>query len=545
MAISNTGYRDANAYYGGRYNPMNIYGQGRQNSEVISMYNPQAESQFLQATAAAQERFDKASLAASQSLATIGGLDTYDAPELQKRLKSTQDKINKLVQDKYSGDYGAASNEIVNIIGAERAHPFYKFNKQKLEANKAFEEQKQKLGANFMSTSNPRDISFKDWQSGKSFDYTAINRADIVNNSAAMFKSIANELRSNPEFRSTTNGKFLERVLQYGFKDTAEARRYLTEDPIGRNMVKDLKASMPALAELDQDAVMDAIMQGSYAGIGQSRFETRVDPDYLNPAQQLNYQIALDKLKGGTGNNIIPATGLVKLQEKLADTQMAADMKSKLFTDIFAKGVSGITSYEDIKAKYNKAKRHEKRSGGVPISVSPGVSIGERVKGVQLTEEEKNVISAYETIEQKFNELVSDPESHDYALQTFNLTPLAAYTGKGQREIKELVTTLNTEIGNILDSEKVQGVGSKSKGILKDYNINSRITNITAVDTEEGPKYILNLTAENKAKERKELQIEINDKDINKLVSRNLLGISKEMGGTSFSQFYNYYWPAK
>ena len=289
MAISNTGYRDANAYYGGRYNPMNIYGQGRQNSEVISMYNPQAESQFLQATAAAQERFDKASLAASQSLATIGGLDTYDAPELQKRLKSTQDKINKLVQDKYSGDYGAASNEIVNIIGAERAHPFYKFNKQKLEASKAFEEQKQKLGANFMSTSNPRNVSFKDWQSGKSFDYTAINRADIVNNSAAMFKSIANELRSNPEFRSTTNGKFLERVLQYGFKNTAEARRYLTEDPIGRNMVKDLKASMPALAELDQDAVMDAIMQGSYAGIGQSRFETRVDPDYLNPFEQAKF----------------------------------------------------------------------------------------------------------------------------------------------------------------------------------------------------------------------------------------------------------------
>lgn len=536
-------YRSANAYYGGQYSPMNIYGGNRQSSEIISMYNPESEAQFLQATTAHQQRFDAASLASAQALSTIGGMDTYDAPELEKRLKATQDKINKLVQDKYSGDYGAASNEIANIIGAERANPFYKFNQQKLAAMKTHQEDQRRIGAGFMSTGSPMDVSFKDWQEGTDFSYTPIDRQDIVDNSAAMFKSIANQLMSDPKFMSTTDGKFLERKLEWGFKNIDDARDYLLNNQTGQAMVQELMSSMPELAKLDQGAVMDAIIQGAGAGIGKSTFETRVNPDYMDALEKARFAALTTPPEG---SDIIPTTGLVKLQGGLSGTQMEKDIKTGIFNRLSQEDSTfKDKSYEEIAKKYPKADRLRRRQQGISMTVSPGVPIGERIEGKRFTQEDKDVIRLYEAVKQEFEKVLQDPEGTGYALQTFNLTPLAVYTGKGQKEVQTLVKTLNTEVNKNLPTEKIQGVSSQSRKLLKDYNQNADITNITAIDTPEGPKYILNLTAANKEGAREELQVEVADISLNKLITNNLLGISKNVGTTSFSDFYNYYWPAE
>jgi len=418
MATQDTGYRNANAYYGGQYNPVNIYGN-RSQQEPISMYNPQAEAQFLQATQMAQERFDKASMAASQSLATIGGMDTYDAPELQQRLKSTQDKINKLVQDKYNGDYGAASNEIVNIIGAERTNPFYKFNQQKLAAAKTFQEDKRRIGAGFMSANDPMSVSFKDWQEGEDFSYSPIDREDIVNNSASMFKSIANQLMSDPNFRSTNQGKFLERTLQYGFKNIDDARDYLQNDKTGVAMVQELMRSMPALAGLNQTDVMDAIVQGAGSGIGQSRFEPRADPGYETEYDKAGLAALEDDRQTPGYDFTSPATPAMfpgKLKDLLESKSLSSSPEIDSFIAKTAKkqGLPNIKSYKDLQelqkinmvtsVKLGLQMVGKGQYGGMP---SPEESDEFQKNMDRLIGKSKDIGTVMKAFEDEYNEVLS------------------------------------------------------------------------------------------------------------------------------------------
>ncbi len=275
-------------YYRGQFDPSQGYqqaggsyqGASGGDSGIISMYNPQIENQFLAAAEKAQSRYDASNLAFQQEKSRIGELDTYDLKDLETRLNSFESGVKTLVNDKYNGDYGAAANEIAKMIGTERTNPFYHFNKEKVEMGKSYLDAKSKLGVNFIETSSPFDVSFEDWQQGKKFDFTPINRNDIVQNSAATFSTLAKTLVATPDVELAAGNRLLKIAIQHGLKDPEAVRAFL-ETPAGLTMYNQVLDTMPELTNVKDPAkVHDAIVQGAYAAIGGTDVNFATNPGY-------------------------------------------------------------------------------------------------------------------------------------------------------------------------------------------------------------------------------------------------------------------------
>lgn len=269
-------------YYRGQFNPEAAYGGSGQQSGIISMYNPEAQAQFIDAVAKRQERFDIAKMAEAQEIARIGETETYDLPELNKRIKAFESGINDLVKNKYNGDYSAAANEIAKMIGTERTNPFYHFNKQKVEMSKAYLDAKMKLGSNFMSANNPMEVGFQDWQKGAKFDFTPINREDIVKDAAMEFGTLANTIQNDPKLQLTAGGQYFLATIQNGLKDPAAVRAYM-ESPEGQVMIQNIVDRNPELAKLDREQVMGAVTEGAYSAIGKTSKDFMANRAYLEP----------------------------------------------------------------------------------------------------------------------------------------------------------------------------------------------------------------------------------------------------------------------
>jgi len=355
-------------YYRQQFNPEQAYQQQAADSGIISMYNPQELGQFIGATEKRQERFDTAKMAQAQEIARIGEMETYDMAELNNRLKSFEGGINDLVKNKYNGDYSAAANEIAKQIGTERTNPFYHFNKQKVESGKAYLDAKMKLGANFLSTSSPFDVKFQDWQQGKTFDFTPINRNDIVENSASVFGTIANTLMNTPEPQLTADQKFMKVTVQNGLRDPEDVRRFL-QTPSGKMMYQQVLDSMPEISNIpNQDAVVDAITQGAYKAIGKADVNYMQNPDYIDA-----YQRAQIAGKETQPMNIIQDAGILntpELEKGLKEEQnsMITAYKNDILQDVLKDPKynsirSKIKTFADVIQLGNPSSMSDKGTG--------------------------------------------------------------------------------------------------------------------------------------------------------------------------------------
>jgi len=273
-------------YYRGQFNPESAYQPSGDGSTIISLYNPESQARFIEAVAQRQERFDTAKLAEAQELARIGELETYDLPELNNRLKSFESNINNLVKTKYNGDYGAAANEIAKMIGTERSNPFYHFNKQKVEMSKAYLDAKMKLGSNFMSANNPMEVGFQDWQKGAKFDFTPINREDIVKDAAMEFGTLADTIMSDPTLQSTAGGQYFLSTIQSGLEDPRAVREFM-ETEEGQIMIQNIVDKNPELSKLDREQVMGAVTEGAYSAIGKTQTQYLQNQDFISRADLL------------------------------------------------------------------------------------------------------------------------------------------------------------------------------------------------------------------------------------------------------------------
>jgi len=330
-------------YYRGQYDPADMYA-GTTEAPVISMYNPQAQAQFIDAVAKRQERFDAAKIAQAQEVARLGETETYDLAELTKRIKEFEGGINSLVKEKYNGDYSAAANEIATKIGTERSNPFYHFNKQKVEMGKAYLDAKMKLGSNFMSAGNPFDVSFQDWQAGKTFDFTPVNREDIVKQAAVEFNSLKDVIQGNPRLLSTAGGQYFMSVIQRGIKDPTALTEYL-DSPEGEKMIGNIMSNNPVLAQLDPVQVKSAIFEGAHSAIGKTEI------DYM---ANRGYGV------GGSPRNMLTVVGRTEAPKEVNDVT-GSKYWDPLFKDPLAVqeakklGIPNITSYQDLldyKEKY-------------------------------------------------------------------------------------------------------------------------------------------------------------------------------------------------
>jgi len=334
-------------YYRQQFNPEAAYSQQGRDSGIMSMYDPEGMGRFVEAVAKRQERFDTAKMAEASEIARIGETETYDLAELTNRIKSFESGVNSLVKDKYNGDYSAAANEIAKMIGTERSNPFYHFNKQKVEMGKAFLDAKMKLGSNFMSAGSPFDVSFQDWQNGATFDFTPVNRADIVKDAATEFSSLAETIRNNPKLQSTAGGQYFLSTIQHGIADPEQLREFLsTED--GQLMVQNIVDRNPNLAALPREQVMGAVFEGAHSAIG------RAQTQYLTNQA---YGPMLDAQLEGAPSGKLIIGGSKELGVEKGDIYSSALMtepRNRIAKEVGRKSGFNINTFEELSALKGK-----------------------------------------------------------------------------------------------------------------------------------------------------------------------------------------------
>lgn len=329
-------------YYRGQFDPERAYQPDNSGgSGIMSMYNPETMNQFIEAVAGRQERFDAAKMAQSQEMARIGELETYDLAELSKRLKSFESGINDLVKTKYNGDYSAAANEIAKQIGTERTNPFYHFNKEKVNMGRAYLDAKMKIGPGFMSSGNPMNVSFEDWQQGKTFEFTPIDSKDITQRAAAFFQNYAKRLMSDSGLVSSPEGQYLINKRQYGFRDEREALAYAEE----YGLLDQLKVSMPELAGVENQVAVDAALaQGVVYGIGTTEKQYLADQSYMNAGE-------LAGMRGTDVGSRVAFAGMQKTPVTRDDILSSDAWKNTrdrmVMEEVNKTGIAGVTGYDD------------------------------------------------------------------------------------------------------------------------------------------------------------------------------------------------------
>lgn len=388
------------ATYDPRYNygMMNPYGYGRQQEyspEIVSMYNPQAQNQFIQAAGKRQERFDVAVGTAVQAFSEIAGMETANEPLLRARLNDFESKINKVVQEKYGGDYSAAATEIVQMIGAERSHPFYRYNQEQVNAYKTFQEDARRMGPNFLYTKNPLEVTFDDWQGTGDFMYNPVDAGQVQKQAAQVASNLAKEIEINPQrARGILGDQYFEIIKKAKISSLAELKDFLSQ-PAGQQLYQQVYNSMPILSEIqNQGAVEDAILTGFMSAIGGQ------DTQYLQDR-------AFDTSTGGFGG-----AGLISVREtvdigKYPEKREALEDLYKQYiveTDPEAQKIfkeAGVSNYEELKQKYLEeqgtigqrvGKQIGKTGTGPPRFEAPGVTEDVYTETYQALEEYLNPI---------------------------------------------------------------------------------------------------------------------------------------------------------
>ena len=438
-------------YYRGQFNPEAAYQQQGGGSDVISMYNPEAQGQFIDAVMKHQERFDAGKMAKATEIARIGEMETYDLKELNNRLTSLETGINSLVKDKYNGDYGAAANEIAKQISIERSNPFYHFNKQKVEMGKAYLDTKMKMGANFIETSSPFDVNFQDWQQGKTFEFSPINRNDIVQNSASTFGTLAKTLMATPDVQLAADERLLKITIQKGLRDPQAVRNFL-QTPAGQIMYNEVYNSMPELANVkDPSQVEDAIIQGAYAAIGGTDVNFTGNPGYIDPMEQA-------KLAGlGASREGLVGTGFTEAPSNLNDilsSSMFSEIKDPIAIEEAKKaGIPNINSYADLLAYQDE---NSSLLGRVPF--------GKR-------EEFNMVKDAMKNVENRVEEILKT-DSQMFAFPTYDFNTLAPMDSGERNDLESIKKNLNDHVNNpaSLAANDIVGVTEQDSKKLKDLN---------------------------------------------------------------------------
>ena len=111
---------------------MATYNQMQDGGFNFTAYDPAYAQQFLQTADLGQQRFDKATALLEEQLTRLGETETYRPDLLQDRLGTLTEDINKVVDERYGGDRGAAVNYIIKRLGKERRDPFYGLNREQV-----------------------------------------------------------------------------------------------------------------------------------------------------------------------------------------------------------------------------------------------------------------------------------------------------------------------------------------------------------------------------------------------------------------------------
>lgn len=444
-------------YYRGQYNPYSTSTDYA--PDIISMYRPEEEMLLSEAARGRQERFDIAKGAMAQEIARIGDLETLDYEQMTNRLSDFEGKITKTVQDEYNGDYGAAANKIVTMIAKERAHPFYNYNKQKVESAKTYQEDMRRLGANFLSTKDPTRVSFTDWQKGEDFAYTPINKADVVNASAAVFAQMAKTLRDNPQYigilsnETGQNPQYFEKISKYGFSGPDEVYAFL-ESPTGSRMAQQLITDMPELAGLDPTVVSGLIAEGAMAGIGQVDIQTLQNRNYIS-------DLDLAKLQGTEGAGGFPRVtlqGYLNADELGKDIQNLNDQLVDSFRQNIMDEMFEDPQYVSLKKEgfdnYNKltalARRIEPRTqtnlrpSGTGTAYRPT-----KDETMALSPMQQKALDFKSELDEKLIAAISgsgiDTEAAQkrYGIPIYDFNELAAATTKDISEINNIIDQVN------------------------------------------------------------------------------------------------------
>ena len=430
------------AYYRG-ISPRQLAGEqsvaGYQPRDIISMYNPEAQAGLIGAVAQRQQRFDAATQGVAQEIARIGEIETYDRDLLEGQLRGFEDRINTLVQDKYGGDYSAAANELATMVGQERGNPFFAFNKQKVEATKAFMEDRRKLGANFMSAGDPTGVGFEQWKAGEAdFGYTPINSQDITATSAQIFKNYAQTLQNDPRFKPApgTGGQYLLAMIQEGFASQDEVDEFLAS-PEGEQMMNQVRISHPELAKVgNQAAVEDAIRLGAYEAIGGVRQQVLADKSFDPDAGKTT----------GPSNIISPAR---VIESPIEEDDVTSDY-FRPFADQMAKSLG----YDDMATLQKQVNKDEWVQSGKMSAVGHAARAGT-----------PNVGSVYaETQAQQDLRSIKDSFSEEFDKQGFVMDDINTLASAVSKDI----TAINTISDNFDEyfskrSAEWEGIDKKSK----------------------------------------------------------------------------------
>lgn len=215
-----------------------------QPKQYQSMFTPADMGVVQQGLAQRQGKYDAASSSWAQTKAALYEEPTYDPQLKEEVIKSIEGNFENVYKT-YNGDLGAATSDLMSMIGSSRKNPYFRLNKVALEKKKEYDAYKQQYGAQALEFKQlPKGLRQGDkWRDQSEFDYDLVKDldrdkklADIIEQS---LENVSNEggLYANNNYpgilsRKTVFGKGLKQGKKAGdiydeYLGTAEGQLHL------------------------------------------------------------------------------------------------------------------------------------------------------------------------------------------------------------------------------------------------------------------------------------------------------------------------------
>ncbi len=344
-----------------------------------------------------------------------------------------------------------------------------------------------------MSAKSPMDVSYDAWQQGETFDFTPVNREDIVKQSAMAFQGYAKQVMDSPELMDTPKGRFIMSKIQSGFKNEQEIREFMGDNP---ELMQGLMSN-PAYQGLNSAQVEAAIFEGAHAGMGQTQINFMGNPDYMTAYQKA-------QINAKNQNAFIP--GLITRREsidtsgskRVTQERRAAYMKNNDNTEDMNKivqekanelGFSNVKTYDDL---ITLVKEQESIVPDIEDAVANNafapssaglIQVGRGVSSLERANSLKNDIN--NTLDEKINETPLDIYEINDLLVSVQTNP------KLRVAVENLVKSFNNKVSKGIISQPEVYNAHTTEGQKAKENFKQGTVMLTGFATDKDRKKIV------------------------------------------------------
>lgn len=248
-----------------------------------------------------QASYDRNIAMYNEALGKLGEIPTEDVASKQAVLKEIESKFGN-IDNKYKGDFSAATSDVLGLISSARSNPFWNLNAKQIEQVKRQQSLQDRYGINALLGRDVKGLSLRDangnWIDPSAIEASVYNKEDYTQQFGKNNQAIVQQIRDSGLMQGDRPG-LLKRVTTLGATRKEVESEYNPSSPNADRHAIEAISTTPGLAKYLTEAYGDPNNPAAIQFVKQMNYDYAVgnfikgqkiddvnDPSYVTPYQR-------------------------------------------------------------------------------------------------------------------------------------------------------------------------------------------------------------------------------------------------------------------